>query len=86
MASGRLIKLAEIYPNNPYFLLGILQQINEQITQNQEIYFEDVCCLVIETFHPESFYRVPNGIVIYFQQYDIAPYSSGIREFDIQRK
>ena len=86
MASGRLIKLAELYPKNPYFLLAILQQINEQITQNQEIYFEDACCLVIETFHPESFYRVPNGIVIYFQQYDIAPYSSGIREFDIQRK
>lgn len=25
----------------------------------------------------------PDGIVIYFQQYDIAPYSSGLPEFEL---
>jgi len=64
--------------------LDILKEINRQILDNKEIYFEDACNLVLETFNPDSFYLVPEGIVIYFQQYDIAPYSSGIRTFLIK--
>lgn len=46
-------------------------------------YFENYCELVLETFRLENYYIIPNGIVIYFQQYDIAPYSSGIPIFYI---
>ena len=78
-----MIELNNLFPRNPYFMINILKQINEQITKEPEIYFEDTCNLVLETFNPKSFYLTPDNIVIYFQQYDIAPYSSGIRTFNI---
>lgn len=80
---GCMISLESLFPNNPYFMLNILKEINEQIAKEPEIYFENACSLVLDTFNPESFYLTPNNTVIYFQQYDIAPYSSGICTFDI---
>lgn len=66
---------------------GILNQIREQIDtqmqQGENQYFEDYSQLIYEKFNPESFYYTQNGIVIYYQQYDIAPYSSGIPKFVI---
>ena len=38
---------------------------------------------VEQYFNPEHFYLKPAGLVVYFQQYEIAPYSSGIPEFTI---
>ena len=76
-----MIELANFFPNNPYFIINILKEINRQIAEDKETYFENACNLVIETFNPKSYYLTPRGIVIYFGQYDIAPYSSGIPEF-----
>lgn len=76
-----MIQLYELYSRNPYFLLGILKNINNQILQNQTNYFQDYCNLMLQTFNTQNFYLTPRGIVIYFQQYDIAPYSSGIPVF-----
>ncbi len=83
LIQGILIPLESFFPNNPYFMIKILKEINKQIAENPEIYFENSCYLVLDTFNPKSYYIVPNSIVIYFQQYDIAPYSSGIRNFTI---
>lgn len=84
MHNARMIRLYELY-KNPYFILNILKQIITQINNEKNIYFEDACCLVIETFNPQSFYLTPSSVVIYFQQYDIAPYSSGIRTFKLNK-
>ena len=81
---GIMIPLESLFPNNPYFIINILKEINVQISVNPDIYFENTCNLVLETFSPNSYYLTPNGIIIYFQQYDIAPYSSGIRTFLIR--
>ncbi len=82
LSRGRQIELYQFF-NNPYFILQILKDIKMQIEENPEIYFDDACCLLIDTFNPQSFYLDQRSIIIYFQQYDIAPYSSGIREFYI---
>lgn len=84
MDNARMIRLYELY-RNPYFILNILKQIITQINNEKDIYFEDACCLVIETFNPQNFYLTPSSVVIYFQQYDIAPYSSGIRTFKLNK-
>lgn len=86
LIQGSMIQLASLFPNNPYFMLDILKIINLQISKEPEIYFENSCNLVLDTFNPNSFYLTPSNIVIYFQQYDIAPYSSGIRTFDINTR
>lgn len=80
---GCMIPLENFYPNNPYFILNILKEINKQISCNPEIYFDNTCNLVLNTFNPNSFYFTKNGVTVYFQQYDIAPYSSGIRTFEV---
>ena len=82
---GRMMELAYFYRDNPYFLLDILKSINEQILKNPEIYFGNACNLVLNTFNPNNFYLIPKETAIYFQQYDIAPYSSGIRVFNVKR-
>ncbi len=59
----------------------IVQEAVRQIRQDPDIYFEDSQERLSDAFRPESFYAASDGLVVYYQQYDIAPYSSGIRTF-----
>ena len=61
----------------------ILAFVEKEIKKNPDLYFENYKELIRSTFNKKSFYCTPDDIVIYYQQYDIAPYSSGIREFAI---
>lgn len=61
----------------------IIRQAEENQTQNPGIYFEDYKKLILENFNVNSFYLTNNGIEIYFQQYEIAPYVTGIVTFTI---
>ena len=85
---GKQYALSYFFPNNPYYILDILRNINNQIKQQIETgtnyYFDNYCELVLETFNIENYYLTEKGIAIYFQQYDIAPYSSGIPVFYIE--
>ncbi len=64
-----------------YMMTSIIKQIASQIEGGSNIYFEDYQKNVANTFNPKQFYLTPEGMIVYFQQYDIAPYSSGIVEF-----
>ena len=73
-------------PNTDYthmLIQEIIAQAEENLKQNPYIYFDDYKNLIIKNFNPHSFYMSPDGITIYYQQYDIAPYSTGIVEFTI---
>ncbi len=59
----------------------ILAEVEAQIKREPELYFEDYPTLIWETFNSNQFYSTPEGLVVYYQQYDIAPYASGIRTF-----
>lgn len=61
----------------------ISRQIAQQIDKGFGNYFPDYQKNVSKYFNPHNFYLSCDGIVIYFQQYQIAPYSSGIPEFTI---
>ena len=61
----------------------IIAQADENLKENPFIYFDDYKDLIIKNFNPHSFYMSPDGITIYYQQYDIAPYAAGIVEFTI---
>ncbi|MFZ2539289.1 MAG: DUF3298 and DUF4163 domain-containing protein [Oscillospiraceae bacterium] len=75
------INLSQLFICSLDYKAYILRQVKEQIHKDPSIYFEDYEKLIVETFNENSFYCTPEGIVVYYQQYDIAPYSSGIREF-----
>lgn len=78
-----LVKLCRLVQCPPGCREYIFKKVEAQIAKNPEIYFENYHELIRETFNENSFYCTPQGIVVYYQQYDIAPYASGIREFKI---
>lgn len=36
-----------------------------------------------DTFNDDNFFTTPAGVTVFYQQYDIAPYASGIVEFTV---
>lgn len=78
-----LVKLCRLVQCPPDCRDYIFKKVEAQIAKHPDIYFENYRELIRETFNENSFYCTPRGIVVYYQQYDIAPYASGIREFEI---
>lgn len=89
MINERKIKLDEWF-KNPNYVSKIITYINQQIKKNIEngknIYFDNYCCLTSEYFRVENYYVKKGVLVIYYQQYDIAPYSSGIINFELKKR
>ena len=85
--TGKRIRLSDIYPLTPASLYQLQKSMEEQVKErlkaNQGIYFEDYRSLLQDTFNANSFYIQPGMVIIYYQQYDIAPYSTGLPEFYI---
>jgi len=66
-----------------YITDAIINQINTQITNGHSDYFDDYENLVVERFDQRNFYLTEAGIDIFYQEYDIGPYSTGIPVFTI---
>ncbi len=82
LPKGRPVSLHELFAcPQEESMLYLFRVIEAQIKREPEIYFEDAVELAHKHFNNESFYCTPNGLVVFYQQYDIAPYSSGIRRF-----
>ena len=73
------------FMKQPNCLPCITQYIIQQIRNSghESDYFSDYVTLVPQTLHAENFYIKPQGVVVFFEHYDIAPYVSGIKEFVI---
>ncbi|MBS6955978.1 MAG: DUF3298 and DUF4163 domain-containing protein [Enterocloster asparagiformis] len=86
-STGKRLQLSDFYPHNPSWREDIQSQIQAGIARRLEkepsTYFDDYAALVRTAFNPDSFYLTPEGLVIYYQQYDIAPYSTGIPQFSL---
>lgn len=78
-----LLGLSQLVRCPPDFKSYILAEVERQIRFEPDIYFENYRDLINDTFDEKNFYCRPECLVVYYQQYDIAPYSSGIREFPI---
>ena len=83
--TGNQLPLERFYPRTSSFPKSLLNEIEGQIIgrlkATPSAYFPDYAALLQEHFQPENYYLRPGGIVIYYQQYDIAPYASGIPEY-----
>lgn len=64
-----------------YVLTEILRQAKINQSQEGGFYFDDYEKLIAKYFNPNNFYLTTEGVVIYFNQYEIAPYAVGIPEF-----
>lgn len=83
LQNNSIIKLEHLINCKEYYTDYIFHRILEQIEKEKEIYFPDYEKLIKSSFDENSFYCTDDAIIIYYQQYDIAPYVSGIREFPI---
>lgn len=87
LENGRRFALSHFFaPGTNYrriVVSKILRQAEENMRQNPGIYFEDYKHLILKYFNPDSYYLTPEGVAVYYQQYEIAPYSSGIVTFVI---
>ena len=85
--TGATIKLENIFYNGEDFVPLIIDQLiklaQEQVIQDPYQYFDDYKELIVNNFKPDNFYLTPIGITIFYQHYEIGPYSSGIIEFHI---
>ena len=83
--TGNRLKLADVYPLTPASLYqlhrSIARQIAHRLSETPGSYFVDYRSLLKDAFNVNRFYLRPGSGVIYYQQYDIAPYSTGIPEF-----
>lgn len=66
-----------------FVLEEILCQADAIEQQNPGVYFEDYRKKIVQCFDECNFYLTDEGIAIYYQQYDIAPYAAGIQTFII---
>ena len=64
-----------------YFIKEIIRQI--EYSENKDDYFYGVASLVRKYFNENNFYITPEGFVIYYPLYSIAPYYTGIQTFTI---
>ena len=87
LQNGNIIILKDLFQKNKNYKDLIIQQIQIQADQNlvsnPGIYFDNYKMLIEENFKEDSFYLSNKTINFYYQQYEIAPYSTGIVVFNI---
>lgn len=85
LRTGNLMQLSDVYPLTPNSILNlqdhIQKQISERLQENPGIYFDNYRFLLRNYFNASSFYLQPSHGTIYYQQYELAPYSTGLPEF-----
>lgn len=85
LVRGKRMGLEEFFPENKDFIKfvqnEIIRQIEVNIENDENIYFDDYADLVKENFNVKNFFITDSGVVVFFQLYEIAPYASGIQTF-----
>lgn len=81
LCSGKVLGYQDIFKEYPDYKTVIVNTISETIKQNPGDYFDDAIATVQGFSDNQPFYLTNDGIVVYYGQYEIAPYVAGIREF-----
>ncbi len=87
LSKSKRMDLVDFFPGRNQYKKYLIETINKQIAaevaKGNGMFFENYEKLVSENLKTNSFYLSEEGVVIYFQQYDIAPYAAGIPTFVI---
>lgn len=82
LKTGKALKLSDLFKDDYDYKKVIDATIREEIVKHKEYYFNDGADFKGISGN-QDFYITNKGIFVYFSLYEIAPYSSGIREFFI---
>lgn len=83
LESGDRLKLNHIFKADSNYKDIIKEFIKTSIEENPDVYFDDAIDVINKLNDNTPFYITKNSLIIYYEPYEIAPYSSGIREFEI---
>ncbi|MCE5235347.1 MAG: DUF3298 and DUF4163 domain-containing protein [Clostridiaceae bacterium] len=87
LETGRNLPLYSFFPAGrdyrAFLISQIIKQADVRMQQEPGIFFENYRALIVQYFNGEHYYLTPAGLVIYYQQYEIAPYVTGIVPFTI---
>jgi len=87
LSGGCVLPLSFFFPPGQDYRAFLIEQIFKQadwqMQQNPGIYFKDYRALIVKNFNEKSYYLTPSGMAVYYQQYEIAPYSTGIVVFTV---
>ncbi|MDZ4993072.1 DUF3298 domain-containing protein [Clostridium perfringens] len=82
LKNGKELKLKDLFKEGFDYKSIIDKKVREEIAKEKDVYFENGA-LFKGVNENQDYYLNKDGVIVYFQQYEIAPYSSGIREFKI---
>ncbi len=81
--TGNAGVLQDFLGNNKNYNKLILDNIKSTINKNPELYFKEVVDKLDIIPYNQKFFLTDNDLVIYFDEYEIAPYVAGIPKFYI---
>lgn len=82
LLTGEELTLGDLFVAEYDYCEAIHEEVLSQMRANPSIYFDETMAdSEVSPNHP--FYLTPEGIVVYYGLYEVAPYSSGIPEFTI---
>lgn len=84
-----ILRLQEFFPGSANYsddiVNAVIRSVSKQMALPESnrscLYFDDYRQNIPRTFNKNNFYLLSDGVVVYFQQYDIAPYYCGILQF-----
>jgi hypothetical protein len=87
LETGRRLPLSHFFrPGENYrktVLDEILRQADEAMADGSGMLFEDYRTLLRKYFNPSSYFLAQDGVSVYYQQYEVAPYAAGIVVFSV---
>ena len=87
LRTGYRIRMRDLFPKvedcRPIVLEQVLRQADERTQAEPGVFFDDYRTLIIKYFNPQSFFLTPRTLGVYYQEYEIAPYASGIVVFEM---
>ncbi|MGL5614915.1 MAG: DUF3298 and DUF4163 domain-containing protein [Sarcina sp.] len=86
ISNGKYLTLNNLFKKEFNYIEFINNKVNEKIKENPDIYFLDGENKFKTISEKQDFYINEKGIVIVFQLYEIAPYSSGIQHILIPKE
>lgn len=87
LQTGALLPLNAFFDDEDGMKDFLLEHIridaDQNMAENPYIYFDNYRDLIGRYFSAEQYYLTTSGLAVYYQQYDIAPYATGIVVFTI---
>ena len=83
LRTGKRLQLPDLFESGFDYKAALIKEVTDLMNQGDDIYFDDAVKVINEMADNRPFYFENGNLVLYFGQYEIAPYAAGMPEFKI---